>query len=79
LVLATDYFQITITVWTIKCQEIPLIAKNIGQNKKNIEGRIAAPSFSAVEAIWLGHRPEQKTAQKACAAMSFSLFSLNFE
>ena len=34
-------------------------------------GGIAAASFSAVGPIWLGRQLEQKTAQKACAAMSF--------
>jgi hypothetical protein len=34
---------------------------------------------SAVGLICLGRQLEQKTAQKACAAMSFSLFSLNFK
>ena len=42
-------------------------------------GGIAAPLFSAVGQIWLGCRLEQKTAQEACAAISFIWFSLNFE
>ena len=37
--------------------------------KKNIGKGTAAPSFSAVGPIWLGHQMEQKTAQKACEAM----------
>ena len=48
-------------------------------SKKNIVGGIAALSFSAVGLILLGHWPEQKTAQKANAAMSFLLFALNFK
>ena len=46
---------------------------------ENIEGGMAAPSKSAVGLIWLGSWLELKTAQKTCAAMSFSLFSLNFK
>ena len=48
-------------------------------NKKNIGGGIAAPLFSAVGLIWLGRKLKQKAAQKARAAMSFLLFSLNFK
>ena len=45
---------------------------------KNIGGRIASPSFSAVGPIWLGPWLEWKIDQKRCAAMSFSYFSLNY-
>ena len=54
-----------------------VLASNLA--KKNIGEGTAAPSFSVVGPIWLGCRLEQKTAQKACAAMSFSLFSLNLD
>ena len=46
---------------------------------ENIGGGMAAPSKSAVGPIWLGRQVEEKTAQKTCAAMSFSLFSLNIK
>jgi hypothetical protein len=45
---------------------------------KIIGGGMAAPSKSAVGPIWLGRWLGQKTAKKTCAAMSFPLFSLNF-
>ena len=47
-------------------------------SKKNRVGGIAL-LFSAIGLILLGHWPEQKTAQKANAAMSFLLFALNFK
>ena len=46
---------------------------------KHIGYGIAAPSILVVGPIWLARQLEQKTAQKTCAAMSFSLFSLNFK
>ena len=46
---------------------------------ENIGGGKAAPSKSAVGPIWHGHRLELKRAQKTCAAMSFSLVSLNLK
>ena len=48
----------------------------IGEPMENIEGRMAAPSKSVVEPIWPSHAWNKKTAQKTCAAMSFTLFSL---
>ena len=46
---------------------------------ENIGGGMAAPSKSAVGLICLGRQLEQKTAQKACASMSFLLFTLDFK
>ena len=41
---------------------------------KNIEAGTAAPLFSTVGPIWLGHQPKKHRY----AAMSISLFSFNF-
>ena len=64
------------------CDRINGFLQNIGReflySKKNIGEGTAVPLFSAVGLIWFGHWLEQKTAQKACAAMSFLLFSLSF-
>ena len=46
---------------------------------ENIMGGMAAPSKSAVGLIWLSRQAGLKNSQKTCAAMSFSLFSLNFK
>ena len=47
--------------------------------KTNIGDGIAAQSFSAVRLILLSRWLEQKQKQKAFAAMSFLLFTLNFK
>ena len=46
---------------------------------ENMGGGMAAPSKSAVGQTWLGRQLEQKTVQKTCASMLFSIFSLDFK
>ena len=60
-------------------KKCPYLSSLMTKLMENIGGGMAAPSKSAVGPIWLGRQVEEKTAQKTCAAMSFSLFSLNIK
>ena len=70
---------LVVNVQTLREKSFSIEMPHLPPTMENIGGGMAGPSKSAVGPIWLGRRLEQKTAQKTCSAMSFSLFSLNLK